>query len=797
MKILRRLLFIIAGFLLICGIILFIFLQYQKPKYNGELKISGLISPVEVHFDEIGVPHIYAQNEEDAYLALGYVHASERLFQMEIIRRIGSGRLAEILGPELTEVDRFFRTLGIGEISKHLAQKHLSSDTLPYQKASLSYIKGINTFIEQGRTPLEFTMLMIPKAPFTTEDVFNIGGFMGFSFSEIFKTDPALTFIKQNFGEEYLNSLALHYEQVIRENSESEIAPQMVGDYFKKINNKLPVKLWIGSNGWVLAPHKTSSGKAFLVNDTHIGYSQPATFYEAHLEYPGQSFYGNFLAGFPFALTGHNPYSGWGLTMFQNDDADLFAEKIHPDDSSKIMYKGAWTDIKFRPETLKVRGAPDFIFDVRITPHGPVISDASQEINHHFNDVVSFYWTFSETSGRSIETFYQLSHAKEISAARQAASFIDAPGLNILFADHHGNIAKWPSAKLVKRPEHVNSKLFLDGASGNDEYLGYYDFTDHPHIENPESGFIASANEQAGKINGKYYPGYYAPDERALRIKEFLALDKRYSIQDMKQLLMQDSTGMHYRIKNIFLEILKEKPASFSESETNALEILQEWSGLHNIDNKGPVVYYKLLAFMLKNSMKDELGEKLFETFPETHTMKNSLEKFLLSKDSPWWDNIHTPKKETRYEIVLASFKEAVRDIETLFGNLEKARWQDIHTLEHVHPIGRRKPFDKIFNVGPYGVPGGIESINNSRFPMFADQKFKTISGPAMRRIIDFSDPLNSESILPTGQSGNIMSKHYSNQAEMYNTGQFRKQKMVKEEILENKTGTLRLLPAK
>ena len=798
MRILKK---IVAGLLLLIILAvtsIYIYLITLKPDYSGTVQLKGLSSKTEVYFDRYGIPHIWGENEEDVYFSLGYVHAQDRLFQMEIMRRIGSGRLAEILGPDMVDVDKFIRTIGIPKVSEESASTYLSSDSLPFQKAALAYLAGINQYLEVGKNPIEFTLLGIKKEKFNPADIFYIGGYMAFSFTEVLKTDPVLAIIKEKLGDKYLNDLAINHPEGTFITPSNNHETELIQQVFSNIIEKLPIQAWTGSNGWVIAPSKSKSGKVLLANDTHIGFSQPSVWYEANINYPGFNFYGNFLAGFPFALTGHNPDAAWGLTMLENDDMDLFREEINPADSSSVLFNGNWEKLKIRKERIGVKDSSDVLFNVRLTRHGPIISDASADLQKKFKEPLSLFWVFNQAANQTLEALYMLSHSNKIESARKAATMIDAPGLNILYGDAKGDIARWTAAKLVKRPAHVNSKLILDGSSEKDEYLGYYSFDENPHMENPATGFVFSSNNQPDSIAGKLYPGYYAPEDRAVRINKFLSQNKKFMVKDFQEFILDDTSDVHKFLAKSITGVIEESGKRLNTKEAEVLTELKKWDGNHNINSNGPTIYYKLLALILHETLNDELGEENYNSILITHLLKNSFIKLINNKHSVWWNNINTHQNETREDIFLKAFYKGIDDLTEQFGNkINNWKWKEAHLLEHVHLIGKKKPFNLVFNVGIFGVEGGNETINNAVFPLTLNGIYKVTSGPAMRRIIDFSDPENSISINPSGQSGYFMSPHYNDQAQMFNEGKFRKQMMDRSEILNNNKGKLILIPFK
>ncbi|MCW5912506.1 MAG: penicillin acylase family protein [Cyclobacteriaceae bacterium] len=795
MKLLKRILLGLVALLLIAGIGLYIYLQTTRPVYSGELALAGLKEPVTVHYDDYGVPHIYAQNEADAYFALGYVHAQDRLFQMEMIRRAASGRLSEVLGKDLLKVDKLFRALGINQFAEAHAQQFLQADTAGFQRAALAYQKGINEFIRTGKTPLEFSIIGIPKTEFEPKDIYLAVGFMSFGFAEGLRADPVLEKIKTELGAEYLKDLAVETPanavRIQNFNGARKIkATDSLIAFFGEALDKIPVPLWQGSNGWAIAGDRTASGMPILANDTHIGFAQPAVWYEAHLEYPGYKFYGHHIAGIPFGLLGQNHFAGWGLTMFENDDTDFFYEETN--DEGQVKYKGEWVDIQFRKEIIKVKGDIDVELTIPVTPHGNMISGILEFTDE--SKPTSLWWLLNHETNYALQAAYLLNHSQNFADVEKAASLFSAPGLNLMYADAHGNIAWWAVAKLPVRPKHVASKFFLDGASGNDEYLGFYDFSKNPHAVNPPWGYVYSANNQPDSVDGVLYPGYYYPRSRAGRIEELIKENKKWTVDDIKTTILDVTSHMHTDIARQFAAILK----SINKSEYNELITqLESWNGVHDTGLTAPAIYYNLLSQTMRLAMADEISHAAFEGLAATSVLKNSYEHFIANENSPWWDDKNTEAKETRSQIVQQAADKTIALLTAACGkNPADWKWGKIHTLTHKHAFDAVKPLRNFFNVGPFPVPGGSEVINNLHFKLDTTGYYKVDGGPALRKITDFADQENGITVSPSGQSGNVMSKHYGDQAGMFATGKFRKMLMNKSAI-EATGKKLVLTPAK
>ena len=793
-------LLIIAPSVLLGGLI---YLYSLQPRSSGHLTVAGLKDSVEVIFDLYGIPHIYGQSETDVYLALGYVHARDRLFQMEILRRVAAGRLAELLGPKFVKTDKFFRTLGLLEGAERNAALLVADPAAPWQKAALAYLAGINQFIEQGPTPLEFRLLNIPKEKFTPRDIYLNGALIAFGFASGFKMDPLVTKTYHKLGWDYLKDWVLDWptgaQKIPIYPSNYSAAADSLAASISEVVDGLPAAAWIGSNAWVVSGSKTKSGQVLFANDTHMLYMQPSIWYEAHLECPGFSFYGNHAAGIPFALIGHNRHAAWGLTMFENDDVDFYKERLNPANPQQVWYIDHWEDMKIRQETIKVKGSQDVVFNVRSTRHGPILNEVDDTVIQTGNDPVSVWWVFNQLPMQNTQrAFYTLAHARSIEEARRAASLIDVVGVNVMYGDRNGNIAWWAAAKLIKRPDHVNSKLFLDGAGGKDDPLGFYDFSFNPKSENPPSGYVYSANNQPETLTGKLYPGYYVPDDRARRITQFLNSDTIWTPASTKQMSMDCISTAFTEVTAEILNTLKsDKILQRTSTHTEAYKILQNWDGDHQITDVAPTIFYLLLSHIMQSAMADELGMADYKVFNSSHLMKRTLSIFIKNDASLWWDDVHTPEvKESRQIIFARSFDRTIRELQKDLGrNTKDWHWGKVHTLEHVHPLGRQKPLNILFNVGPFAAMGGNETIVNLGFKLDTGGRYPVVLGPTMRIIIDFADIENSLSVNPTGQSGYFISDHYDDQAALFNTGKFRQQMMNREKIIETGGGTLILIP--
>ncbi len=771
--------------LLVLGLCIYGF--YLKPKYEGEVQLKNIEKETTVYFDEFGVPHIYADNSKDAMEALGYVHAQDRLWQMELMRRIAPGRLSEIFGSVALKNDTFFAGLGIEEASA-VAIATLDKKSPSYQ-LTLAYLDGINQYIEEGKTPIEFQLIGVKKEKFTLKDVYNIFGYMSFSFAMAQKSDPLLTDIRNKYGMDYLKDFGIDGSFNTTRIKNAKEKPQEYSAIAKSIASLLeqsPIPPFIGSNSWVIAPEKTKNGKVIFANDPHIGFSQPGTWYEAHLVTPDFELYGCYLAGTPFPLLGHNRDYAYGLTMFENDDIDLYQEENDAKDAKKYKTPTGFKNYEIRKKIIKVKDTSDVILNLKVSRHGPIVNDLMDGLNK--NQPVALSWIYTQQPIQILDAVYILSHAKNKEDFHKGVALIAAPGLNVMYGDAKGNVAWWATGKLYKHNKGVNTNFILNGASGHDDITEYLDFSKNPSAVNPDWKYVYSANNQPEPIDGFLYPGYYLPEDRARRITQLLDPKSNWDKEAVSKMMFDNTSAVAPEVVQELISNVDYN--SLSKNEKEAITILKAWKGSNNLEDVAPTIYNKWIYMYLKNTFEDELGSANFKQFLGTHIMKQIIAKQMANENSLWWDNIATKgKKETRSQVLSKSFKESILALDKQLGNSVSGwTWNKVHTLEHQHPLGKVAALRPYFNVGPFAVSGSTEVINNLFFDFTEDGNYVVKGGPSTRRIIDFSDVENSWTILPTGQSGNPLSSHYNDQAELYNAGKFRKMKMNKEEIIKTST---------
>lgn len=807
--------------LLILGVAwAYFWLNGSKPVNTGQFQLKGLQSKVDVHYDDYGIPHIYADNNHDLYMAFGYVHAKDRLFQMEMLRRAGGGRLAEIIGHPLLKVDKMFRTLGLTEYARESAAYMETQKGTPMYNDIQAYLEGLNYYQEFGETPPEFGIIGIEKRPFTIEDLYLITGAMSFSFSQAQKTEPVVDFISRNYDEQYLHDIGLWHdslesfipsnnhlpengpvkkiqkeykpEERIEEGVSSRISDAAVemALLMNEMEDILPFAPLEGSNSWVVSPKKTQSNKVLFCNDTHIGYLLPQTWYEAHLVAPNIELYGHFMAGIPFALVGRNRELSWGLTMLLNDDMDFYREEFDPANPNQYKYKGEWKSAEVTEHIIKIKGQEDTTIKVRTTLHGPVVNDIFDECDKM--DAMSMFWTYTQLPNRTVDAFYGLNNSHDLTTFRSHLPLIHAPGLNVNYGDYEGNVAWWACATLIHRREGVNSWTVLNGSNGEDDPLGYYPFELNPRCINPEKGYIYSANDWPQAIADStattgmvWYPGYYKPQYRADRIRELLEKRNDWDLTTMQEVMTDSRNIADSMLMSWFANELDGVNAINDSVYFDQFNFLLDWDGSYDPSLSQPTLFNAMLYNYLHLAMGDELGEDRFKLFLQTHQQQRTQNLLFDKKDSKWWDDIHTEKKETRQDIIYAAYCKAIEQLREAYGSNPKVwTWRKACQLELKHPLGEVALFRPFFNVGPQSVYGGNETILQSGFKLDSTGHCKVFFGSQMRIMVDFANVDSSLNITPAGQSGHVMSDHYKDQFDLYCNRKFRPAFMGKDRIV-------------
>ena len=770
------------------------YLHGKQPLRDGELALQHLGAPVQVRYDERGVPHIEAQNEADLYRALGFVQAQDRLFQMEMLRRLARGELAEVLGAKLLPTDRLFRTLQIRDRADQQARE-LDPDS-PHGKALAAYLDGINQYQDSRPAPPEFDLLGIDKRPFTAADTLSIAGYLAYSFAAALRSEPLLTRIRDELGSDYLKIFDIDWHP-------DGVLDTALGEHDWRLLDRLAalsdqaladsgLPQFEGSNAWAISGARTASGKPLLAGDPHIRFSAPSVWYEAHLKYPGFELYGHHQPATPVAFLGHNRDFAWTLTMFQNDDMDLIAERLNPENPEQVWYQGRWVDLQQRQAVIRVKDGEPVTLTLRRSPHGPIINDALGDSAG--TTPVAMWWTFLEAENPLLEAFYRLNRADTLAKGRAAAERIHAPGLNLVWANAGGDIAWWAAAKLPIRPAGVNPAFILEGSAEAADKLGFHPFSANPQEENPKRGYIVSANFQPLPANGIEIPGYYNPPERGQRLNQHLADPSvRWDLDNSQALQLETATTYGPQLLAPILDELR--AAAAGEQERELVEALAAWQGDHPLQSLPATLFNQFIYELGRATLQPRLGEQAFEQLLSTRMIDSALPRLTADPHSPWWANVNGQPR-SRAEAVAEAWRATLQHLRTTLGDdPAQWRWGQAHTLTHQHPLGVQWPLDALLNVGPLPAPGGHEMPNNLSHRI-GPAPWAVGYGPSTRRLIDLADADHSLGINPLGQSGVPFDRHYSDQAQRFIQGRYVPQHLSADDVAAHTRSTLMLRPA-
>lgn len=743
------------------------------PNYEGKQNLTILDQDVEVLFDHHGIPHIKAKNSEDGYKALGYLMASERLFQMEMLRRVGSGTLSEIIGDKGLKADLFFRTSGLPAISRKHASDFLQHGDPAHVIECQSFIDGINAFIAEGNLPIEFTLAGIEAQDFRIEDMYYTAGYMAYSFALAAQTDLLATELEQEHGYAWTVGLGLHGDMLPPFNKSCLDSIPEAGS-IPNVLSELGIPVFTGSNAWALNSSKTATGNAILCNDTHIGFGIPQVWYEADLSFGDFAFYGNFIPGVPYALVGHNLQHGWGLTMFENDDIDFYRIR-ESENPNQYVFNDDVLDYGVRVEIISVKDKPDTTIEVKETIHGPIMNGAIAALKTL--PTVSMRWEYLLGENRLLEAFRGMAHTETLDDFKNQLSMIHAPGLNVVYADTSDHIGWWACARLPERPEVTDSKMIILGFDSSTIIRSYRPFELNPHCIDPESGFVSTANEQPITPDSLYIPGYYVPPARAMRIKSLINEKDNWDIDGMKNMMLDVVNPFDALLARNIKEIL-EKEQTWNEYEKACLALL-EWDGSYDIDSPSPVLFQPLQVALMREGLKDEMSPLQFDRFCETHFMRRACILAISDTNHVMWDITTTSDVENMEDHVIAVFRDVTSRLSQEYGSDPTSwKWGDMHRWKPTHPFGELPLIGKLLNSKEYPIYGGNETISQFGYTPTDKLHIKARFGAQMRIVIDMNNISESWSVTPCGQSGHRLSPYYLDQSELYLNKQFRAQTM-------------------
>ena len=737
---------------------IYLIARRSLPQVSGEVDVAGIERPVEVLRDTHGIPHIFAQSEADAHFALGFVHAQDRLWQMEMNRRIATGRLAEVLGPAALDADRFLRTLGI----RRVAEANVRALDADSRRLLAAYAAGVNAFLATRPVlPPEFWLLGVTPEPWTDIDsaawvkmlAWDLGGNWRSELLRLQLARSLPTAAIQQFLPPYPGDKPVELPDLAALYGEPG-GPAVPG------LSDAPAG---GSNSWVVSGAHTKTGKPLLANDPHLGLSAPGIWYFARLQAPGLNAIGATLPGVPGILLGRNDRIAWSATNTGPDVQDLYLERL--DSAARYLAPEGWREFETRREIIRVKGAPDIELAVRVSRHGPVISDvvASAAAAAPRGHVLALAWTALAKDDASLAALLRVPRARNWPEFLDATRALQAPQQNLSYADVEGNIGFIAPGRIpVRKTE--NALRGLAPAPGWDlryDWQGSIPFDELPRAFNPAGGRIITANQKIVPPGYRHYiTSEWQPPYRALRIAELLDRTKQHDRTSFARIQM-DVVSLPAR--ELLPRMLRTEPKSAAARE--ALQHLAAWDGTMSADRREPLLCTAWWREFARALYADELGSAFRATWSERPVFTASV----LGGQSKWCDDVRTPATETCGELLSTSLERALADVQHYAG----LRWGDVHRAEARHrPLSRswlRRYFDITVASGGDGY-----TLNVGRMDWGdAAEPFANRHAASLRAIYDLADPEASLFIHPTGQSGNPLSAHYHDLTPLWARGQY------------------------
>ena len=781
LKIFFGLLSVVIVLLVAIVVISYFVLSSKIPEYSGEFAVTGISNEVKIFRDEFGIPFIIAEEDTDAIFALGYVHAQERLFQMDITRRAGMGRLSEVLGKTTIPFDKMFRTLGIFK----LVQESFPKLNPLSQKTLEAYAAGVNAYIKEveGNCAFEFDVLGYEPEPWKPEHSLVMIKLMAWELNISWWTDIAFSHLVQKLGEEKVRGILPDFDEngptIIPKHLKS--AANITSDFYrvdKEFREFMGfVGTHIGSNNWVVNSSKSESGEVIIANDPHLAFQAPGKFMFSVVRSNGWNGEGFSIPGLPAFVIGKNNDIAWVLTNVMADDADFYVEKF---DSSETKYllNQKWQDLNISKDTIYVKDELPVIFDIKKTHRGPIISDI-----HNFNSLfkndlreranISMRWTALEFSDE-IFAMAQINRAKNWNEFEKGVEYFTVPGQNFVYGDKEGNIGYICAAKLPKR-RNTSPTLVYDGTTDKHDWKGFVPFSEMPKLFNPSTNFIASANNKTIKNFPHHISNLWEPTSRIERITELLTKKEKHSSDDFKK--YQHDFFSHYakHITPFILNAFKDVSVNEKNLKT-ALSLLRQWDFVMDMKSQTPTIYSEFFQKLMENIFLDEMENELFKEYIFVANVPyRKVRELLDERDSEWWDNVNTESIETRDDIIRESLVDALNSLETKLGkDIANWQWMELHTVTFKHPFSNSSPMlGKILNIGPFPIGGDGTTVFNTEYSL--TKPFENKLGPAFRFIFDFAKPDEVNFILPTGQAGYFMSEHYSDMSELWLDGKYLK----------------------
>ena len=761
------------------------------PSYDGTETVAGLDAPVEIVRDAHAIPHIYAASPRDGAFAMGFAHAQDRLWQMELQRRIGAARLSELFGERGLETDRFLRTLGVYRV----AERNFAMLSPEIRAIYEAYAAGVNAYLENrsGLLPPEFVLLGHEPEPWRPADSLVWLKMMAWDLGDNFRDEILRARLAERLDPAQLLDLWPPYPGDAPPALARAPIPEHTAIDFAALAAALPEPppAGLGSNNWVLSGAHTESGKPLLANDPHLGLSIPSIWYLAHVNTPDFEIVGATLPGLPFPVLGRTRDFAWGFTNTGSDVQDLFIERIDPDDPARYLTPEGSLPFAVRDETIEVDGGEAVALTVRETRHGPVVSDLIEESESFLEagHVLAFAWTALDKDDRTAEALIRAAAAEDWDGFVTALRDMAVPQQNIVFADRFGNIGFLAPGRVPIRAS-GQGHMPAPGWTGSHDWVGWIPFAALPRSYNPAAGRIVTANN---RVVGPDYPFFltddWTPPYRARRIEALLDAAPAHGVESFTA-IQQDVVSL---AASRLLPVLLEVTAPGGDGARRALDMLGRWDHRMDRARAEPLIYMAWLRALMRALLADELGA----VFDDYWKIRTEVLHRVLTGRTAWCDVVTTDAAESCAEVTGAALDEALADLAARYGeDMADWRWGEAHVAWMKNRVlGEIPLIGSWFEVRlPSG--GEKETVKAGSFTVSdPDHPFAQDHGAGYRAVYDLAEPERSVFIQSTGQSGNPFSAHYEDFAEAWRDGRYLPMLTDRARIAEDALGTLVLHP--
>jgi penicillin amidase len=819
------------------------YLSRSLPGIDGQESLSGISSSIEVIRDADAIPHIFASNVPDALFGLGYVHAQDRLWQMEFQRRVGHGRLSEIFGAAAVPQDRFLRTVGFGRAARS------AWDRMPDEaKAQITaYVGGVNAFISThhgSRLPPEFTLLRFEPEPWSGADVVVWVKMMAWDLSANYSFELLRDDLVRTVGLERMHQLMppspIEGLRILSKSTTTEATDTDRGHGLQPKSSSVSsgdrartsvssvVELYsaaltsalsrgvpavrdfllagattesLGSNNWVVDGTLSETGKPLLANDPHLRTNVPSTWYLAHLSVAGVDGFdliGATLPGTPAVALGRNRFIAWGATNVAADVEDLYRERL--DDSGTFaMFRGIPEPLTIVPETIRVKGAESVRVDVRITRHGPLVSDAINANNAELPGgpkpaalaPLALRWTALDPDDTTLASLLKVNQAHNWNDFTAALHDFVVPSQNFIYGDVEGHIGYYAPGRIPVRARGDGS-LPVDGSSGDDEWTGWIPFDKLPRLYDPAEHFIVTANNNPAASDYSYTLGVDWPEPyRATRIRELLRGKTHLTSEDFAR-IQADTISLHAKT---LLPLLLRHAQPEGIVDKQALDILGRWDDEMRGASNAASLFEAWFLRLTPTIAGDDLGPLATASYEGRFSfVTRFLVNTLTANDLTWCDDQRTVTSETCNQEVTTALHNAVADLTSRLGtDMTRWRWDGIHRAVFPHQgLDGVSPLRALLS---RSVPNGGDWSTINVGAVSVDRPYDQRSVAGYREIIDLSPANDSRFIIDVGQSGHVLSSHYDDFLEDWHGVQHRKMRMERADIERGALGHLRLVP--